>query len=163
MTSSCGPSEARGRSHARTVLCVASTGGHFVQLMQILSGLEGCDVHVVTTYDGDRTASDPWDHYTVPDSSRWSRWSVVRSAVRLTILIWRLRPAVLVTTGAAPGYLALRIARFFGARTLWIDSAANVDEVSLAGRMAHAHADEFLVQWPHIAEDGWGRFEGRVI
>jgi UDP-N-acetylglucosamine:LPS N-acetylglucosamine transferase len=161
--SSLGPSSAMNRDHARTVLCVASTGGHFVQLMQILAGLEGCDVHIVTTSAGDALASHPWSHHTVPDASRWSRWSVVRSALRLTLLICRLRPAVLVTTGAAPGYLALRIARFLGARTLWVDSAANIDEVSMAGRMAHGHADEFLVQWPHLAEHGWGRFEGRVL
>ena len=147
----------------RTVVCVASTGGHFVQLLRLIGELEGVELHVVTTFDGDAAAAAPWRHYTVPDSSRWSRWSVVRCALALLLLIRRLQPAVLITTGAAPGYIALRIARFFGARTIWIDSAANVDEVSMAGRMARSHADEFLVQWPHLAEDGLGRSEGRVV
>lgn len=158
-------SESKGDRTAlrRSVVCVASSGGHFVQLLRVIHDLKDVELHVVTTFEGDAVTADRWRHYTVPDSSRWSRLSVVRCSIALFALMRRIQPAVLITTGAAPGYIALRIAKFFGARTLWIDSAANIDEVSLAGHLARRHADEFLVQWPHLAEDGLGRFEGRVL
>ena len=42
-------------------------------------------------------------------------------------LLLRHRPDVIVTTGAAPGYFALRFGKLLGARTIWIDSMANAE------------------------------------
>jgi hypothetical protein len=69
---------------------------------------------------------------------------------------------VVISTGAAPGYLAIRFARLLKARTLWIDSVANVEELSMSGRMASQAADLCLTQWPHLA-DGRIRYLGAVL
>ena len=45
----------------------------------------------------------------------------------------RLRPDVVITTGAAPGYFAVRIGKLLGARVVWVDSIANAEELSLSG------------------------------
>ena len=74
----------------------------------------------------------------------------------------RERPDVVVSTGAAPGYLALRCAKLLGARTVWIDSVANVEELSLSGRIASTKADLCLTQWPHLAAGPVG-YEGSVL
>jgi hypothetical protein len=58
---------------------------------------------------------------------------------------------VVVSTGAAPGYIAIRLGKLLGARTVWIDSVANVEELSLSGRMVSGRADLCLTQWPHLA------------
>ena len=68
----------------------------------------------------------------------------------------------MVSTGAAPGYLAIRFARMMGARTVWIDSVANVEELSMSGRMASETADLCLTQWPHLAQ-GQIRYLGAVL
>jgi hypothetical protein len=67
-------------------------------------------------------------------------------------LVIRLRPDAIVSTGAAPGFFALRFGKLLGARTLWLDSFANSEELSLSGRKASAFADLTLTQWPHLGE-----------
>ncbi len=66
-------------------------------------------------------------------------------------MLLRERPDIVVSTGAAPGYLAIRLAKLVGARTVWIDSVANVDELSLSGQLASERVDLCLTQWPHLA------------
>ena len=34
---------------------------------------------------------------------------------------------------------------------MWIDSVANVEELSMSGQMASASGDLCLTQWPHLA------------
>jgi UDP-N-acetylglucosamine:LPS N-acetylglucosamine transferase len=80
----------------------------------------------------------------------------------MLFVVLRERPSVVVSTGAAPGYLAIRMGARIGARTIWIDSVANVEELSLSGRMASAVADLCLTQWPHLA-GGRVRYLGAVL
>ncbi len=67
-------------------------------------------------------------------------------------LVVRVRPRVIVSTGAAPGFFALRIGSLIGAKTLWVDSFANAEELSLSGRKASKFADLALTQWKHLGE-----------
>jgi hypothetical protein len=74
-----------------------------------------------------------------------------------------VRPHVVVSTGAAPGYFALRLGRWFGARTVWIDSIANVEQLSMTGTLVRRFADRWLTQWPHLAQSGGPEFAGAVL
>jgi hypothetical protein len=73
--------------------------------------------------------------YVIPDATRWDRWGVLRLAARIARILLQERPQVVVSTGAAPGCIALVLGRLLGARTIWLDSIANVERLSLAGRM----------------------------
>lgn len=88
----------------------------------------------------------------VPDASRWDRVKLVWSILSVLWLVIRLRPNAIVSTGAAPGFFALRFGKLLGARTLWLDSFANSEELSLSGRKASSFADLTLTQWPHLGE-----------
>ncbi len=74
-----------------------------------------------------------------------------------------LRPDIVVSTGAAPGYFALRFGKILGARTIWVDSLANVDTLSRAGQMAGKFADLWLTQWPDLASTEGPEYAGQVI
>jgi hypothetical protein len=74
-----------------------------------------------------------------------------------------MRPDVIVTTGAAPGYFAVRFGRLLGTRTVWVDSIANAEELSMSGRMAGKHASLWLTQWPHLAQGGGPEYRGSVL
>lgn len=116
----------------------------------------------LTTDPGHRSEVSPARFYSVRDANRWNRLALLRSALATLWVVARERPDAVVSTGAAPGYLAIRFGKLLGARTVWIDSLANVDELSLAGRMASAKADLCLTQWPHLAE-GRVQYRGRVL
>jgi UDP-N-acetylglucosamine:LPS N-acetylglucosamine transferase len=135
------------------VLAVASSGGHWVQLRRLQPAFDGHDVAYLTTDPGHRSEVSPARFYTVNDANRWSKLALLRTALRILWVVMRERPSVVVSTGAAPGYLAIRFGKLLGARTVWIDSVANVEELSLSGRLASAKADVCLTQWPQLAGD----------
>ncbi len=69
----------------------------------------------------------------------------------------------MISTGALPGYMALRLGKLLGANTIWVDSIANVEELSESGRRIGNHADLWLTQWQHLAKPEGPEFRGSVI
>ena len=149
-------------SNQQRVLAVASSGGHWVQLRRLAPAFEGQDVAYITTDPGHRSEVGAARFYVVNDANRWNKLAVLRCALKIAATMLRERPTVVISTGAAPGYLAIRCARLLRARTVWIDSVANVDELSMSGRLASGTADLCLTQWPHLA-GGNVRYLGAVL
>ncbi|EDY80443.1 hypothetical protein VDG1235_57 [Verrucomicrobiia bacterium DG1235] len=81
----------------------------------------------------------------------------------ITALILRERPDTIVTTGAAPGYFAIRIGKLLNKRTIWVDSIANAEELSMSGTKAGKHADLWLTQWAHLEKPAGPKFAGNVL
>jgi exopolysaccharide biosynthesis glucuronosyltransferase PssD len=144
------------------ILAVSSSGGHWAQMRRLRPAFEGSDVAYVTTDRGHRAEVGVARFYAVRDGNRSNKLALAVGALEMLWIVLRERPHVVVSTGAAPGYLAIRIAKLLRARTVWIDSVANVEELSLSGRMASVKADLCLTQWPHLAGDRV-RYEGAVL
>ncbi len=132
------------------VLAISSRGGHWIQLRRLRSALDGCDVTWASTDPGFAREVAPDRFVLIPEASRWDRLRLAWSVVRVLALVVRLRPHAILSTGAAPGFLALRFGRLVGARTMWIDSVANAEELSLSGRKAAGFADLALTQWSEL-------------
>ena len=138
------------------VLAVASAGGHWVQLMRLRSAWQGCSVAYLTTepsYAAEVFSEDEEGRaksvrfYTTLSANRWQKLRLLRQLFDVVWVLFKERPDVVCTTGAAPGYFAIRLGKFFGARTVWIDSIANAETMSLAGIKAASCADVWLTQW----------------
>lgn len=156
----------------RRVMAIASAGGHWVQLCRLLPAWSGCHVVYVTTDPGLRAGveaaaaalGDPVpEFHVVTGANRWQKLRLLWSLLQITLVLLRVRPDVVITTGAAPGYFALRLARLMRADTVWVDSIANADELSLSGKMAGRHCDLWLTQWEHLAKPEGPAFRGSVI
>ncbi|NWG72700.1 MAG: glycosyltransferase [Parvularculaceae bacterium] len=134
-----------------------------MQLQRLKPAFAGHDVTFVTVNAAYRADVDGFAFATIRDATRWNKLGLLRTAWQLVRLLRRIRPDVVVSTGAAPGYLALRLGRLLGARTVWIDSIANAEELSLAGRRAGRVADLWLTQWPHLARPDGPHYRGAVL
>ncbi|MFK7961646.1 MAG: UDP-N-acetylglucosamine--LPS N-acetylglucosamine transferase [Phycisphaerales bacterium] len=145
------------------VLAVASGGGHWVQLMRLRPAFSGSDVTWVTVSDAYRSDVSPAPFRTVPDATRWNRLGLIRLAVRLAWIVLTVRPDVVVTTGAAPGFFACMFGRLVGARTAWIDSMANVDRLSMSGQAAGRWSDLWLTQWEPLSDGKGPQYRGAVL
>lgn len=154
------------------VLAISSTGGHWVQLLRLMPAWDGCEVHYACTspdHEGrvrmlagqrrQRVAG----YHALTDANRWTKLKLVRQMLEVVALVVQLRPDVVITTGASAGYFAIRAGRLIGARTCWIDSIANAEELSLSGARAGQHADLFLTQWPGVAREGGPIYLGAVL
>ena len=146
-----------------TVLCVASAGGHWVQLRRLAPALDGFKVVYLSTDPGYENEVKPARFYSVNDANRWDKIGLVKMGLRICWLLIRIRPKVIISTGAAPGYFALRMGKILGANTVWIDSLANVDEISLTGQMVAKYADLWLTQWEPLAQPNGPYFVGSVL
>jgi exopolysaccharide biosynthesis glucuronosyltransferase PssD len=146
------------------VMIATSDGGHWVQMRRILPAFAGFELVFVGTepmLDADLRGAR---YYPVRNVSR-------ANAHALPLLLWQLaravrreRPDAIVTTGAGPGLLALGMGKILArSRTVWIDSVANTERMSLSGRMARPVADARLVQWEHLARPEGPHYWGAVI
>lgn len=145
------------------VLAVSSGGGHWVQLLRLRPAFEDCEVSYATVRDGYRADVPDQCFHRIPDCNRWHPVALMHSTLAIARLVLGLRPDVVVTTGAAPGFLAARIGKLAGARVVWIDSIANVRELSLSGSRAGTFADLWLTQWPHLAASRGCDYRGNVL
>jgi UDP-N-acetylglucosamine:LPS N-acetylglucosamine transferase len=131
-------------------------------MLHMLSALEQHELIVMTSDSRDAFSVPASRYFAVREASRWSRSKGFSTFLQLMFLIPRLRADVVLSTGAAPGFLAVMLGRLTGSRVIWVDSLANVDRVSLGGRLARVFTHLFLVQWPDLADGRRAQYRGRV-
>ena len=161
-TAATGPKLRRGRTRPR-LLAVSSGGGHWTQLQRLRPAFEGSEVVWLTTQHGHRSSVGDDGFRTVVEANRWQKWKALRCAVGVFVVVVRERPDVIVSTGALPGFFALAFGKLIRAQTIWIDSIANADELSMSGQHAGRVSDLWITQWAHLASPTGPQYFGNVI
>jgi UDP-N-acetylglucosamine:LPS N-acetylglucosamine transferase len=142
------------------ILAAASGGGHWVQLMRLRPAFAGAEVHYATVDPSAAAGVAPAPLHLYADANKDTKWRLAVAAVQMMVIVLRVRPDVVVSTGAAGGYVAIRLARLMGARTVFIDSIANARKLSVTARLCRGVADRVISQWPDVARrngvDHWG-------
>lgn len=145
------------------MLAVSSGGGHWIELLRLRRAFEGCTVHFVTVQAGYQRDIGQAPFHTVRDATAWNPAGLALLALQIAVLVLRVRPAIVVSTGAAPGLFAVVMGRLMGSRTIWVDSLANVEELSKAGRLAGRFADLWLTQWANLARPEGPEYAGQIL
>lgn len=147
----------------RRVLAVASGGGHWVQLLRVVPAFEGHQIVYVTINPVYRADVPDARVHIVNDATRWDKVGSALLALRILWILIRERPHAVVSTGAAPGCFAIILGRLLGARTVWLDSIANIERMSMSGELVKKWSHLWLTQWPHLAAEGGPEFAGKVF
>jgi beta-1,4-N-acetylglucosaminyltransferase len=147
------------------VLLACSGGGHLLQLLSLREAWEDFSHAWVTDdlpdarslLEGERV------YYAFFPTSR-----NVRNARRNLLLAWRLvrrlRPEVVLTTGAATAVPFAWVGRLRGARVVYVESITRIEKPSLSCRLVAPVADRVYVQWPELAYSiRRGRYAGSVL
>ena len=142
------------KSHTKPRICLAASGGgHLTQLMKLQDAWKGYDKFYVTTGEAVREKLQKHGKvYVIGECNRnepLRLLSVLRNCFRIAV---KERPDVMISTGAAPACLLCIVARFMGARIIWIDSIANIERLSLSGRIIRPLANLILTQWQEVAD-----------
>lgn len=145
------------------VLAISSGGGHWVQLLRLVPAFEGAEVHYACTDPAAKSDVMPAAFHSYPDANKSQPLKLALTAVRVAYLIARIRPDVIVSTGAAGGGLAVIMGRWLGIRTLFVDSIANAKELSVSAKLALRAADAVFTQWPKVAAKTPAQFRGSVL
>ena len=145
------------------VIAISSGGGHWVQLLRLRPAFEGTNLVFATVHPGYAADVKGCEFRLIHDANRDRKLALVRSAWSILFLLLIERPDVVISTGAAPGYFAVRFGKLLRMKTIWVDSVANAEELSMSGRKAGGCADLWLTQWSHLADEMGPKYFGSVL
>lgn len=134
---------------------IASSGGHWEELMCIRSIAEEHDTVYVTEAGGQANDSSLERLHVLPQINRRQKdfvWKFLKLLISAGQIMRQEKPDFIVTTGALIAFPFCVYAKLMGAKVIYIESFARVHDRSLTGRLVYPLADLFLVQWEPLLE-----------
>ena len=137
----------------KKVLFISSTGGHLNELLQLESSFSKYDSYIIT----EKTKS------TINLKNKYGKkisflkygtkshlsyiyifpWNCIKSLVYFI----KIRPNVIVTTGAHTAVFMCYLAKLFRRKIIYIETFANIVTKSMSGKLVYPISDVFVVQW----------------
>ncbi|HRW31249.1 PssD/Cps14F family polysaccharide biosynthesis glycosyltransferase [Methanothrix sp.] len=145
------------------IAIVCSHGGHLTQMLYLMDAFKGNDI-IIITYDSKRTQELDYKKYLVKNIG-YNPVRMLTAAITFLRVFSRYRPDLIISNGSEIAIPALYIGRLLGAKIIFIESWARVNNPSLTGRLVYPIADHLLVQWPQLISK-YGKkavFEGALI
>ena len=153
----------------KKVLFISSTGGHLSELLQLKPLFKKYDYHIITEKTsstislkdkyGDKISFLIYGtkHYMLS-----YLWKVPVNIIKSLYLYFKIRPKVVITTGAHTAVWMCYIAKLFRSKIIYIETLANIESKTLSGKLVYPIADKFIVQWesmkklyPKAIYGGW--------
>ncbi len=129
-------------------MLVCSSGGHLDHLLVLQPWWERYNREWVTFDKVDAKSVLQAEHVV------WAYHPTTRNIPNLLrnfVVAWRtmrrVRPAVVVSTGAGVAVPFFVLAKLFGSRTVYLEVYDRIASRTLTGRLCHPLTDLFLVQW----------------
>ncbi len=153
------------RRRSNSVLLVASSGGHLLQLTQLRDEwprdrrmwvtFPTTDAHSLLQDEHVRFAHYPTNR-NIPN--------LLRNIVLAFRVLAAVRPRAVVSTGAGVAVPFCYVGRLFGARIVFIESFSRTSHPSLTARLVYPIAHDFFVQWPDVLRYfPRARYEGQLF
>ncbi len=138
----------------KKVLFIASTGGHFSELMQLEPLFKDYNYKIVTELTkNNKNLKDKYGKkisYLV-FGSKINLISYIPKFIyncfKSLFIFIKFRPSVIVTTGTHTAVPICYIAKLFGKKIIFIETIANQNTKTVAGRLIYPIANTFIVQW----------------
>jgi UDP-N-acetylglucosamine:LPS N-acetylglucosamine transferase len=136
-----------------SVLLVCSPGGHLQQLATLRHVWDDYSRAWVTLDKSDaRSMLEGEQVIFAHGPTERNLANLARNLALAASVIRRLRPAVIITTGAALAVPFAWVGRLCGARIVFIESLSRITEPSLALRLSAPALDRIYVQWPELRQ-----------
>ncbi|MXO47493.1 hypothetical protein GRI69_04385 [Erythrobacter vulgaris] len=127
------------------IVGIASGGGHLTELLAVCRHFPAFDVVLTEPGAVDRGSSGAFDLMPIVDCHR-SPWLFLKN-VLWAIRYWmRLRPAIVVSTGAGMAVPFYIISRITGSICIFIESGARINSPSITGRILYRFSNVFVIQ-----------------
>lgn len=153
----------------KKVLFISSTGGHLDELMQLKSMFNKYDYHIIT----EKTKSTIKLKTEFPNKVSYLVYGTKShilsymfkfpfNCLRSVFLYFKIRPKIIITTGAHTAVPMCYIGKLFRSKIIYIETFANIHSQTLSGKMIYSIANLFIVQWksmlklyPKSIYSGW--------
>lgn len=142
----------------KKVLFISSTGGHLNELLQLKPMFEKYDSYIVT--EKTKTNKDLKNEYkNVSYLLYGTKHKPIRyifvaifNIIKSLILFIKIRPNVIISTGAHTAVPICLIGKLFKKKIIYIETFANIHTKTLTGKIIYPIADLFVVQWESMLE-----------
>jgi len=136
------------------VMFISSMGGHLDELTKL--DIEKYDYSIVTEkVDSNSKLEEKYKNvYYLLYGTRKTPiryfFILLFNFFKSLYLFFKLKPKVVVTTGTHTAVAMCYIARIFRKKVIWIETFANRNTKTLAGRLVYPIANTFVVQWEEM-------------
>lgn len=137
----------------KKVLFISSTGGHLNELLQLEPMFKKYESYIVTEKTK-TTKTLKNDYKNVSYLMYGTKHRILKyifvaifNVIKSFILYCKIRPNVIVTTGAHTAVPICLIGKLFKTKIVYIETFANIETKTLTGKIIYPIADLFIVQW----------------
>lgn len=143
--------------HSKKIFWVASTGGHFMELLGLSSLYKNYDSHIFTEKTNSTSIlKDSYGkrlHYFAFGSkihifSYLFKFSF--NCMKSFLYFFRFMPDYVITTGTHTAVPLCFIASFFHRKVVYIETRSSFSKITRAGQMVYRIADLFVIQRPSL-------------
>ena len=147
-----------------TLLLVGDPGGHLFELVGLRAVWSQFSRTWVTVEAADAETLLAGEEIVFAHGpTRRSGWNLLRNLLLALRVLRRLRPAVVLTTGAGLAVPFAWVGRLYGARVVYLECSGRVG-LSLSARFISPIAHRLYVQWPEALESSRkARYAGSVF
>lgn len=133
------------------VCMVSSSGGHLTHLYMLKPFWQDKERFFVT-FDKQDARSLLKDEimYAAYYPSNCSIKALIANTCLAIKVLWKERPNIIISTGAAPAVPFFWIGKVLGMKTIYIEVFDRIDKSTISGKLCYPVADIFIVQWEEM-------------
>ena len=139
----------------KKICFIASSGGHFEQIMMLKPLMEKYKSFVVTEKTNYSVSNNDIKLYYLKQVNRHEVKFIpymLINTIKTLGIFFKEKPDVVISTGALATIPMCITAKLFRKKIIFIESFAKVDSPTLTGKLVYKFADQFYVQWEDMKE-----------
>ncbi len=147
------------KNKKKRIMFISSTGGHFSEMSQLKELTKKYDYYIVTEKTpniGYLKEKHPKKVsllvYGTKDHMITYPFKLLFNCFKSLFIYIKVRPKVIITTGAHTAGPMCCIGKIFGSKIIFIETMANISTKTITGRLIYKFADLFIVQWESMLE-----------
>ena len=127
---------------------ITSSGGHLTHLIQLKKWWQDKERFWVTFEKEDsksilRNEKKYWCYF----PSNRNIKNLIKNTFLSIKILWKERPDIIVSTGAAPAIPFFYIGKLFGAKVVYIEVYDRIEKPTITGKVVYPISDLFVLQW----------------
>ncbi len=129
-------------------ICIAcSAGGHLTEALQLKKTWKNKKHFYISDKRVNALSISKKEKIYFILPPRRSYFRTLIAFIQTFFILLKERPSVIISTGAEIGFPALVLGKFFGSKTIYIETLARINSPSLCGQLVYGKVDYFFVQW----------------
>lgn len=137
----------------KKICFLASSGGHFEQLMMLKPLMHKYESFIMTEKTQYSVADKEIKQYFLSQINRREiafLFKIIINTIKSLSVFLKEKPDIVISTGVLATIPMCIIAKIFRRKLIYIESFAKINSPTLTGKFLYRFADEFYVQWEEM-------------